>query len=42
MYCTKCGAQIADTANFCEKCGTKIVSKASNENNATHSNSTDG
>lgn len=41
MYCTKCGAQIADTANFCEKCGTKIVTKASNENNTTHSNPTE-
>ena len=42
MYCPKCGAQITDTANFCEKCGTKIVIKASNENNAPHSNSSDG
>ena len=27
IYCTKCGAEIADGANFCSKCGTKVESK---------------
>ena len=25
MFCHKCGAQIADGADFCHKCGTKVV-----------------
>ncbi len=28
MYCSNCGAQLADSANFCSSCGNKIAHKS--------------
>lgn len=28
MYCKKCGAQLADNANFCKNCGEKVAEKS--------------
>ena len=34
MYCTKCGAEIADGSKFCDKCGAKFEAEAPVKNEA--------